>query len=103
MYRRVEEYTQHYFYNNFDEYGNYINNQTFTESKRFYNVFYGGLLLGTQVFVNQLFTIDLNFGGGLRLVKIDGEEGFTKYKNLPSLDYSGVVPRASIIIGIIHN
>lgn len=102
MVRRIEEYTlQNVYYNHYDEFGNNYNSYQIIETKRFFNVFYGGLLLGTQVFINQIFTIDINFGGGLRLVKIDGEPGFSKYKSLPSLDYSGVVPRASILIGII--
>ncbi|HET6244234.1 MAG: hypothetical protein H0V01_15770 [Bacteroidetes bacterium] len=106
MYRRTEEYTLLQVYQTiYNEYGGYIdyNNPTFIETKKFSNVFYGGLLLGGQIFINHMFTVDVNFGGGLRLVQIDGESGFSKYKSITSLDYSGVVPRASIIIGIIRN
>jgi hypothetical protein len=73
------------------------------EEHRSFNVYYGGILIGTQVFVNQMFTIDINVGGGLRLAQIDGEKSFSKYKELVSLDYSGVVPRAGLIIGIVQH
>lgn len=74
-----------------------------SEVRSDYNVFYGGILLGCQVFVNQVFTLDLNFGGGLRLSKYEGESNFTRFKNLTALDYSGVVPRVGLVIGIIQH
>ncbi len=73
------------------------------EQHRSFNVYYGGILLGAQIFVNQIFTIDINVGGGLRLAHIDGEKSFSKYKEFVSLDYSGVVPRAGLVIGIIQH
>jgi hypothetical protein len=68
-----------------------------------FNVYYFGLLLGCQVFVNQIFTVDLNFGGGLRLSQVDGEKSFTRYKGITDLDYSGVIPRFGLTIGIIQH
>jgi hypothetical protein len=104
MFRRMAEYhlvnTPIYDYSG--PYPKQIDNIT-TEEQKQYSVFYGGMLLGMQVFINQIFTIDINVGGGLRLVKIDGEKSFSKYKEFTALDYSGVVPRAGIIIGIIQH
>ena len=68
-----------------------------------FNVYYFGLLLGCQVFVNQIFTVDLNFGGGLRLSQVDGDKSFTRYKGITDLDYSGVIPRFGMTIGIIQH
>jgi hypothetical protein len=96
--RRIEEYNQVY---NWDLY--YNGEPNITESKRGFTVIYGGLLLGAQVFVNNIFTIDINFGGGLRLTQINDESGFSRYKSLTGLDYSGVVPRIGVQIGIVHH
>ncbi len=74
-----------------------------TETKSSFNVYYFGVLLGCQVFVNQIFTVDLNFGGGLRLSQVDGEKSFTRYKGITDLDYSGVIPRFGLTIGIIQH
>ena len=68
-----------------------------------FNVYYFGVLLGCQVFVNQIFTLDLNFGGGLRLSQADGAKSFTRYKGITDLDYSGVIPRFGMTIGIIQH
>jgi hypothetical protein len=73
------------------------------ETKSSFNVYYFGVLLGCQVFVNQIFTVDLNFGGGLRLSQVDGEKSFTRYKGITDLDYSGVIPRFGLTIGIIQH
>lgn len=75
----------------------------YTEGKDAFNVYYAGLLIGCQVFVNQIFTVDLNFGGGLRLSQATDSKSFTKYKNISNLDYSGVVPRVGVVIGIIQH
>jgi len=104
MFRRVDEYklvTTSTFknVNGIEQFVGDIKN----EEHRSFNVYYGGILLGTQVFVNQIFTLDINFGGGLRLVQIDGEKSFSKYKSITSLDYSGVVPRVGLILGIIQH
>ncbi|MFN5442779.1 MAG: hypothetical protein ACK48V_00965 [Crocinitomicaceae bacterium] len=75
----------------------------YTEGKDAFNVYYAGLLIGCQIFVNQIFTVDLNFGGGLRLSQATDSKSFTKYKNISNLDYSGVVPRVGVVIGIIQH
>jgi hypothetical protein len=74
-----------------------------TETKDAFNVYYAGLLFGCQIFVNQIFTVDMNFGGGLRLSQASGAKSFTKYKNIADLDYSGVIPRIGIVIGFIQH
>jgi hypothetical protein len=99
MFRRLNDYS-------ISENGQFVNDvwiATQIEEKSSYNVYYAGILLGCQVFVNQVFTIDLNFGGGLRLSQIDNEKSFTKYKNLSALNYSGVMPRVGLVIGIIQH
>ena len=101
MFRRIDSY---------DKTSNYLidpmsgkDNSTVTETKSSYNVFYFGVLLGCQVFVNQVFTVDLNFGGGLRLTQMDGANSFTRYKSISDLDYSGVIPRFGVTIGILQH
>jgi hypothetical protein len=76
---------------------------TYSETKQSYNVYYGGILIGCQVFVHQMFTVDVNVGGGIRLSQLDGAKSFTRFKSLTDLDYSGVVPRIGLIIGIIQH
>lgn len=73
------------------------------ETKSSFNVYYFGVLLGCQVFVNQVFTLDLNFGGGIRLSQVDGDKSFTRFKDISDLDYSGVIPRFGVTIGIIQH
>jgi hypothetical protein len=101
MFRRIDTY---------EKTTNYLidpltgkDNTTFSESKSSYNVYYFGVLLGCQVFVNQIFTVDLNFGGGLRLTQMDGANAFTRYKSISDLDYSGVIPRFGVTIGILQH
>ena len=101
MFRRIDSYEQT---------TNYLidpmtgkDNSTFSETKSSFNVYYFGVLLGCQVFVNQIFTVDVNFGGGLRLSQVDGEKSFTRYKGISDLDYSGVIPRFGLTIGIIQH
>ena len=77
--------------------------ENYTETRRGYTIYYGGMLLGCQLVVNQIFTLDAFFGGGIRLSQIDGEKSFSRYKNLTSLDYSGVVPRVGFVLGIIQH
>ena len=76
---------------------------SYSETKQSYNVYYGGILIGCQVFVHQMFTVDVNVGGGIRLTQLDGAKSFTRFKSLPDIDYSGVVPRIGVIIGIIQH
>ena len=101
MYRHIDRYTRTTNYLN--DPVTFVSTPEYTEGKDAFNVYYAGLLIGCQVFVNQIFTIDLNFGGGIRLSQIVGEKSFTKYKNISNLDYSGVVPRIGIVIGIIQH
>jgi hypothetical protein len=99
MFRRLNDYLM-------VENGQFVNDVwtvSQIENKSSYNVYYAGILLGCQVFVNQVFTLDLNFGGGLRLSQVDGEKSFTKYKNVSDLNYSGVMPRVGLVIGIIQH
>ncbi len=101
MFRRIDSYEQTPNYSIDPMTGK--DNSTFSETKSSFNVYYFGVLLGCQVFVNQIFTVDLNFGGGLRLSQVDGEKSFTRYKGISDLDYSGVIPRFGLTIGIIQH
>lgn len=101
MYRHLDRYQMTYG-STFDALTNQYTS-TITESKDAFNVYYAGMLIGCQVFVNQIFTVDLNFGGGLRLSQASGAKSFTKYKSISDLDYSGVVPRIGVVIGIIQH
>lgn len=104
MGRRIFEYEENSIPTYFtDQYGyQRITGETFSETKKGYTVFYGGMLIGMQLFVHEIFTVDINFGGGLRLTRMNGASSFTRYKSITALDYSGVLPRAGLIIGIIH-
>jgi hypothetical protein len=101
MFRRIDSYSKNTTYT-FD---NVLMKDvtSITETKSSYNVYYFGVLLGCQVFVNQIFTVDVNFGGGLRLSQVDGAKSFTRYKGISDLDYSGVIPRFGVTIGIIQH
>lgn len=65
------------------------------------NVFSGGFLAGWQFLILQVVTLDVYMGGMIRLSKYDGEEGFTRYKALQNVDYSGVMPTIGIKVGIV--
>lgn len=101
MFRRIDSYEQNINY----AFDNVLMKDvsTTTETKSSFNIYYFGVLLGCQVFVNQIFTVDVNFGGGLRLSQVDGEKSFTRYKGISDLDYSGVIPRFGLTIGIIQH
>ena len=101
MFRRINSYEQQSTSVLDPISNNYISSES--ETKSSFNVYYFGVLLGCQVFVNQIFTVDLNFGGGLRLSQVDGEKSFTRYKSISDLDYSGVIPRFGMTIGIIQH
>jgi hypothetical protein len=104
MVRRIEEFQLRDIYYPIYQNGTFIRDESYQmESSRGFTVFYGGLLLGAQVFVNNIFTVDINFGGGLRLTRENHANTFTRYKDLTDLDYSGVVPRIGIQIGIIQH
>ena len=102
MYRHINRYVRTVSDYNTDP-TTFISNPIYTEGKDVFNVYYAGLLVGCQVFFNQIFTVDVNFGGGLRLSQIKGEKSFTKYKGIGELDYSGVVPRFGVVIGLIQH
>jgi len=65
------------------------------------NVFSGGFLAGWQFVFWDVVTADVYLGGMIRLSKYDGEEGFTKYKELQNVDFSGVLPTVGIKLGIV--
>jgi len=102
MYRHIDRFERKVSSYNVDPV-TFVSSPVYTEGKDAFNVYYAGLLIGCQVFVNQIFTVDLNFGGGLRLSQATDSKSFTKYKNISNLDYSGVVPRVGVVIGIIQH
>ena len=63
MFRRMAEYRLSY--NSTVDNSNGVSKiiDTTSEESKQYSVFYGGMLLGMQVFFNQVFTIDVNVGG----------------------------------------
>lgn len=65
------------------------------------NVFSGGFLTGWQFVLWKVVTADLYVGGVIRLSKYDGTTGFTKYKGLQNIDFSGVMPTVGVKIGIV--
>ncbi|MDF1571476.1 MAG: hypothetical protein P1P82_07670 [Bacteroidales bacterium] len=68
---------------------------------QYLNVFSGGFLAGWQFVFWDVVTADVYLGGMIRLSKYDGEEGFTKYKALQNVDFSGVLPTIGIKLGIV--
>ena len=102
MYRHIDRYERKVS-SYFTDPISFESSPIYTEGKDAFNVYYAGLLIGCQIFVNQIFTVDLNFGGGLRLSQATDSKSFTKYKNISNLDYSGVVPRGGVVIGIIQH
>ncbi|MBI2968002.1 MAG: hypothetical protein HYY40_09335 [Bacteroidetes bacterium] len=82
----------------------YWNEGTLMQDDKIKNldVFSGGVLLGGRIGVfKNIYSIDFNFGAGLRLAKYTDEKNFTRFKRWTSLDYSGVLPTAGISIGIL--
>ncbi|MDA3822203.1 MAG: hypothetical protein PF450_06275 [Bacteroidales bacterium] len=65
------------------------------------NVFSGGILAGWQFVIRNVITVDVYLGGMIRLSKYDGIEGFTKYKGIQNIDFSGVMPTAGVKFGIV--
>ena len=100
MFRRINSFEKIPFGGDIDEDSGTAKDKIISSS---FNVYYFGLLIGCQVFVNQIFTVDLNFGGGLRLSQVDGQKSFTRYQGITDLDYSGVIPRFGMTIGIIQH
>ena len=65
------------------------------------NIFAGGVILGMKIPLFKVLTIDLFAGGNIKLSKYKNEDGFTKYKDMFNIDFSGVSPVAGIAIGIL--
>ena len=65
------------------------------------NILAGGVIIGWQFPIAKVLSLDLFAGGVIRLSHYDTESGFTKYKKWHQIDYSGVLPRAGIKIGIL--
>jgi len=65
------------------------------------NILAGGVILGWQFPIAHVISVDVFLGGVIRLCHYDGESGATKYKRIDNIDYSGVLPRAGIKIGIL--
>jgi hypothetical protein len=65
------------------------------------NIYAGGVVLGMKVPLFKVLAVDLFAGGNIRLSKYRDEDGFTKYKNMFNIDFSGVSAVAGIAIGIL--
>jgi hypothetical protein len=65
------------------------------------NILAGGVIIGWQFPIARVLSVDIFAGGVIRLSHYDTESGFTKYKKWDNIDYSGVLPRAGIKIGIL--
>ena len=65
------------------------------------NILAGGVIIGWQFPIAKVLSVDVFAGGVIRLSHYDTESGFTKYKQWYNIDYSGVLPRAGIKIGIL--
>lgn len=71
------------------------------EVTRLLNTFALGAYIGWKFSLIKVLYIDVYAGGLIRLAKYDNEDGFTKYKSLGNIDFSGVMPTAGISIGIL--
>lgn len=76
-------------------------NTELVEVKQYLNVFSGGILAGWQFVLWNALTADLYLGGMVRLSKYDGDENFTRYKQVRNIDFSGVMPTFGLKIGIV--
>ncbi len=65
------------------------------------NVLAGGVIIGWQFPVARVLSADVFIGSVIRLSHYDGESGLSKYKPWENIDYSGVLPRAGVKIGIL--
>lgn len=65
------------------------------------DIFAGGAIIGMKIPLFKVLAIDLFAGGNIRLSKYSNEKGFTKYKDMFNIDFSGVSPVAGIAIGIL--
>lgn len=71
------------------------------EIKQRLNIFSGGAIIGWQLPISRVVSIDVYVGGAMRLSKYDKEDHFTRYKNWKNIDFSGVLPTAGIKIGVL--
>jgi hypothetical protein len=95
MYRRV-------FLSGFDQVYNEEEDITeIVEVTQKLNIFSGGFLAGWQFILWKAITADVYTGGMIRLSKYDGDAGFTKYKQLQNIDFSGVMPSFGVKIGVV--
>jgi hypothetical protein len=95
MYRRV-------FISGFDQVYNEEEQQyEMVEVRQKLNIFSGGFYAGWQFVLWDAITADVYVGGIIRLSKYDGEDKFTKYKQLQNIDYSGVMPGVGVKLGIV--
>jgi len=72
-----------------------------------FQVFYGGIVIGCEIFASDMFTLDMFFGGGIRISKdVNKDAAYTldpKSYSMTDVRYSGVVPRIGFRIGIINH
>lgn len=95
LYRRVFSLGYDYVFNEEDEVWENV------EIKQRLNVFSGGAIIGWQLPISRVVSIDVYVGGAIRLSKYDEEDHFTRYKNWKNIDFSGVLPTAGIKIGVL--
>ena len=83
---------------------NSVDKKEYTQN---FQVFYGGIVIGSEIFAGDMFTLDVFFGGGIRVTKdIDGDATYkvpTRGVTMTDIRYSGVVPRVGFRIGIINH
>lgn len=65
------------------------------------DIFAGGAIIGIKIPIFKVLAVDLFAGGNIRLSKYTNEKGFTRYKDMFNVDFSGVSPVAGIAIGIL--
>lgn len=65
------------------------------------NVFFVGVIMGHQFVIGKIMSLELYFGGGLRLSKYAGENNFAK-GYFWDVDYSGITPRLGLNVGIVR-
>lgn len=71
------------------------------EVTRLLNIIAIGANIGWKFTIARVLYIDVYAGGLVRLAKYDDQDGFTKYKSLSNIDFSGVMPTAGLSIGIL--
>ncbi|HER08364.1 MAG TPA: hypothetical protein ENO20_05575 [Bacteroides sp.] len=66
------------------------------------NIYTAGVNVGWKFSLIKVLYLDVYAGGQIRLSKYDNQDGFTKYKSLGNIDFSGVSPTFGISIGILR-